>query len=135
MKYLAALLGLLLVTAVPVQLRAQVFTSPVTTILDGGKTTGNSSPMDATRWGVLGVEVVISAGTATVAFQGAVDSNYYSVGCYPVAGGAVATSASSSGAFRCTASGLKTFRVNVSACSSCNVTVKVLGSSASSNGT
>jgi hypothetical protein len=131
MKYLAILFLLLLFA---VRADAQVSSSPVTTLLNGVTTTGTSLEFDATRWGVLGLEVVISAGTATVGFQGAVDSNYYSAACFPVAGGASATSTSSSGAFRCTIAGLKSFRLNVSACSSCAVTAKVVGSGASANG-
>lgn len=134
MKYLAALFSLLLIAAVPVQLRAQQVSSPVTTLLNGATAQGVSSTMDTTRWGVLGVEVIISAGTATVGFQGAADSNFYSQGCTPIAGGAIATSASASGVWKCTAAGLRMFRVNVSACGSCTVTVKVTGSSSGANG-
>lgn len=113
---------------------AQVVSSPVLSLLTAANTTGASLEVDATRWGVLGVDIILTSGTATIGFEGAVDTTYRTVGCYPVAGGAIVTSTAASGSFRCTVAGLKTFRLNVTACGSCVITAKAVGSSASANG-
>lgn len=85
---------------------------------------------DVSGYSVAGVEVTIAGTSATVAFEGLVDTTWAALACAPVGGGPTTTQATASGLFRCVTAGLKMVRANITACSSCTVTAKAFATTA-----
>jgi hypothetical protein len=121
---LGVLLGLIL--AGPVW-AAEEF-KPVHVFQDAVAATGNGTALGVAGWSTIGVQVVISD-TATVTFEATTDdSNWLSAVCTSVGStsGALVSTATSSGLYKCNIAGMSQFRVRVSAYTGGTITVKGL---------
>ena len=95
-------------------------------------TTGAFGPLAMAGYESITLDVVISAGTATITFDSnpSNDNTTFTtaIQCAPVGGGTAVSSISSSGAYICTrdgtyAVGASAIEAKITACSSCNVTL------------
>jgi hypothetical protein len=121
---LGVLLGLIL--AGPVWAAEEY--KPVHVFQDGVSATADGTALSVAGWSTIGVQIVITD-TATVAFQGTTDgSNWVSLACTSIASttGALVTTATASGLYKCNVAGMAQFRVRVSAYTGGTVTVKGL---------
>lgn len=79
---------------------------------------GNGTAAIATGYSLIGVQVTNPSGTPTftIQFSASIDgSTYVATACRPVGGGALVTTASAPGAWRCNVAGAKNFRAHITA--------------------
>jgi hypothetical protein len=101
---------------------------PVHVFQDAASATGNGTALGVAGWSTIGLQVVISD-TATVTFEAtADDSNWVSAVCTSIAStsGALVTSATASGLFKCNVAGMTQFRARISSYTGGTVTAKGL---------
>lgn len=97
--------------------------TPVT-FQDAATATGSGTAMRVRGYVSVGVQVTISGTSATVTFQGSSDgSTYDTVSCTATNGGLNTGTATATGLYQCNVGSLSYFRANITACSSCTVTV------------
>jgi hypothetical protein len=121
---LGVLLGLIL--AGPVW-AAEEF-KPVHVFQDAAAATGNGTALAVAGWSTIGLQVVITD-TATVTFEATTDdSNWVSAVCTSIAStsGALVSSTTASGLFKCNIAGMSQFRARITAYTGGTVTAKGL---------
>jgi hypothetical protein len=126
-KKLSTFVALLLALALPALAHSASFVTDTyekvtsVTLQNAATGTGVGASIDTSGYSIVGVEVTISA-TATITFQGLVDTTWGATLCTPINGGAATTQAAATGQFRCILTGLKGFRANITSYGSGTVT-------------